>query len=362
MRILAIDIGTGTQDILLFDSESRVENCPQMVMPSPTSVLSRRISEATMSRVPLFLWGSTMGGGPGKRALSRHIKAGLEAYATPEAALTFNDDLEKVREMGVRIVTPDEKPQRPDLREIEMKDLYLSVILDALASMGVDPRLDALAVAVLDHGFAPPGVSNRKFRFDHLRQRVSDDNRLPAFAFTPDDLPFYLTRMKAVVESSGGNLPMVMLDTGFAAAMGTLMDPEVERHSDLVTVNAGNSHTIAFHLHGGSIMGLFEHHTGMLDAGKLTGLIDNLVKGGLEDREVYDDGGHGAFVLQGHAGTHFVAITGPQRAMAKGSAPSPYAAVPFGDMMLTGCYGLVRACAYRMPGWKEEIESALLSG
>ena len=35
MRILAIDVGTGTQDILLFDSTQPVENALQMIMPSP---------------------------------------------------------------------------------------------------------------------------------------------------------------------------------------------------------------------------------------------------------------------------------------------------------------------------------------
>ena len=36
MRILAIDIGTGTQDVLLWESGVAVENLIQMVMPSPT--------------------------------------------------------------------------------------------------------------------------------------------------------------------------------------------------------------------------------------------------------------------------------------------------------------------------------------
>ena len=36
MLILAADIGTGTQDILLYDSEKEVENSLIMVMPAPT--------------------------------------------------------------------------------------------------------------------------------------------------------------------------------------------------------------------------------------------------------------------------------------------------------------------------------------
>ena len=38
MRILAIDMGTGTQDILLFDSKGPVENSLKMVMPSATEI------------------------------------------------------------------------------------------------------------------------------------------------------------------------------------------------------------------------------------------------------------------------------------------------------------------------------------
>ena len=41
MQILTVDIGTGTQDILLFDSERTPENCLKLVMPSPTAAARR---------------------------------------------------------------------------------------------------------------------------------------------------------------------------------------------------------------------------------------------------------------------------------------------------------------------------------
>jgi uncharacterized protein (DUF1786 family) len=47
VRILAVDVGTGTQDILLFDSEKELENCVQMVMPSPTQLVASQIRQAT---------------------------------------------------------------------------------------------------------------------------------------------------------------------------------------------------------------------------------------------------------------------------------------------------------------------------
>lgn len=34
MKILAIDVGTGTEDILLYDSEKEIENSMKLVIPS----------------------------------------------------------------------------------------------------------------------------------------------------------------------------------------------------------------------------------------------------------------------------------------------------------------------------------------
>ncbi len=43
MQILTADIGTGTQDILLFDSERAPENCLKLVMPSPTLLIGQQL-------------------------------------------------------------------------------------------------------------------------------------------------------------------------------------------------------------------------------------------------------------------------------------------------------------------------------
>src|SRR5436853_3748296 len=93
MRILAIDVGTGTQDILLFDSEQEIENSIKLVMPSPTAVIARQVRAATEQGRPILLDGVTMGGGPSHWAAMDHIRAGFPVYATPNAARTFDDDL-----------------------------------------------------------------------------------------------------------------------------------------------------------------------------------------------------------------------------------------------------------------------------
>jgi len=53
-----------------------------------------------------------MGGGPSHWAVEAHIRAGLPAYATPQAARSFNDDLDYVQqEIGLTLVSTDEAAQ-----------------------------------------------------------------------------------------------------------------------------------------------------------------------------------------------------------------------------------------------------------
>jgi len=54
-----------------------------------------------------------------------------------------------------------------------------------------------------------------------------------------------------------------------------------------------------------------------------------------------------------------LAVTGPQRAKLRGSALDPYFAVPHGDMMVSGCFGLLWAFAEKYPNHADEILAAL---
>src|SRR3990172_9095373 len=113
MRILCIDMGTGTQDILVLDTAGPIENSVKLVMPSATEIAARRIARATAQTRPVLLTGVTMGGGPCHRALDRPLRAGPPAYAPPEAARTFDDDLDLVRGMGVTVLAGDEAKRLP---------------------------------------------------------------------------------------------------------------------------------------------------------------------------------------------------------------------------------------------------------
>ena len=84
MRILTVDVGTGTQDILLYNSQLGLENGFKLIVPSPTMIIHRRIQAATRRGQAVALSGVTMGGGPSGWAAESHVKAGHKLYATPD--------------------------------------------------------------------------------------------------------------------------------------------------------------------------------------------------------------------------------------------------------------------------------------
>jgi uncharacterized protein (DUF1786 family) len=216
---------------------------------------------------------------------------------------------------------------------------------------------------VFDHGAAPPDVSDRKFRFDYIQKRLKSDPHLVSFAFRTADVPPELTRMQSVVRSATPlNGELVLMDTAPAAVLGGIQDPQVRTHERTLVVNIGNFHTLAFRLEGDLITGLFEHHTGMLDPTRLEDYLLRLAAGSLTREEVFDDQGHGALILDGLAwepGSYKLVVTGPRRTMISASTLDPYFAVPFGDMMLAGCYGLTVAIAERYPKFQEAIQTQL---
>ena len=213
MRILTIDVGTGTQDILLYDSKTELENCVKMVMPSPTAVVARQIRAATELGTPLLLDGVTMGGGPSHWAARDHALAGHAVYATPDAARTFDDDLDGVRSMGIVVVSEDEAATMQGVQRVTLRDLWIDAVQTSLRAFGADDQFDALAVAVFDHGNAPPGYSDRTFRFEYLAEQVRQSADLTVFSFMREDIPASLTRLKAVASSIDSVHPLLVMDT-----------------------------------------------------------------------------------------------------------------------------------------------------
>lgn len=373
MKILAVDVGTGTQDVLLYDAALDLENAYKLVLPSPTLMVHRRLKAATQRGEAVLLTGYLMGGGPSQWAARDHVQAGHPVFATPEAARTFNDDLDYVqREMGVQLVSADEAQALPaTVVRLELKDFDFPLLAQAFAAFGVSLQTDlaAVAVAVFDHGDSPPGYSDRQFRFDYLdarcRQPHAFSSPLSAFAHHADAVPASMTRLQAVAaaaQAQGIAAPVMVMDTAPAAVLGATLDPHVKRAQQPLIANVGNFHCLVFRLGAaGEIAGMFEHHTGEVTCAKLDHFIAALSASTLQHAEVFDDMGHGALVydLTPLPEPRFLAVVGPRRNLMLPSRHQPYFAVPFGDMMLAGCFGLLRACADVYPHLAEPLLRSL---
>jgi uncharacterized protein (DUF1786 family) len=334
--LMAIDVGGGTQDIFVWEPGQAVENGVKLVMPAPTQVLARRLQRLTEQGQPVFLCGRMMGGGAVTRAVRFHMGHGLPVYATQQAAFTFSDRLEEVADWGVVITETPPHGAFP----LSLGDVDVEALRQTLAAFEV-PFPGHFAVAVQDHGFHPQG-SNRRFRFQGWENFLAQGGRLADLAYRQP--PSRFTRMAAVAEVLPGAL---LMDTCAAGVRGALLDPRAAEHRDrgLTVVNAGNAHVFAALVKGERIYGIYEHHTGLLSPEKFFSHLKSFQQGTLTNDEIFADQGHGSAYAPGLDATGefaFTLITGPQRRLAQDWGG--VMAAPFGDMMLTGCFGLVAAC------------------
>jgi uncharacterized protein (DUF1786 family) len=370
MKILTVDIGTGTQDIFLYDSNLDIENGFKLVLPSPTMMVHRRLKLALQLRTPILLAGHQMGGGPSAWAIEEYARAGIPVYMTASAATTINDELEKVEALGIKIVSEEESRQLSAVSLIELKDFDFELISKTFKDYGVSLHdLSAIAVAVFDHGNAPAGISDRQFRFDYLDERIKAKNSLSAFAYLSNYIPKIMTRLQSVADSAGDlPCPLVVMDTAPAAVLGAGFDPQVAIRKQKIICNVGNFHTLAFRLGENGIEGVFEHHTGEINLAKLERLIHKLADGSLKHQDVFDDMGHGALmytqdVFEFGRDEFDVVVTGPRRSLFVGASHDsplrPYFAAPFGDMMIAGCFGLLAATGDVLPELGEAIHASL---
>ncbi|BAW32068.1 MAG TPA: DUF1786 family protein [Methanothermobacter sp.] len=336
MKILAIDIGVGTQDIMLYDSKHNIENAIKMVLPSPTKILANKIRKINQD---IFLTGHTMGGGPITFAIREHLQKGYKVFTTPEAARTIKDNLQKVKNMGIKI----SKENPSNLKTIKLADVNIKALKSALSNLDINLEFDHLAIAVQDHGYSTK-MGDRNFRFHKIKEKLKKPTPPEEFAY-PDKIPEYFTRMNSIKKSLKKYKPLLM-DSKFAAIAGTLQDPKIKKYNKLTVLDVGNGHTLAATIKNGKIMGLMEHHTKMLNPNKIEKLINKLVNGTLTHSQVHKDGGHGAHIIKAIKKFEKIVVTGPQRKLVDKTSLPVYHAAPAGDVMMTGPVGLINSVIY----------------
>ena len=335
MKILAVDIGVGTQDIMLYDSEDTIENSFKMVMPSPTRIIAEKIRN---HHNDIFIKGSTMGGGPINKAIKNHLDRGYKVIMTESAAITVRDDLDRVKQFGITIIPDNEK--HPELGSVELKDIDLDAIEEAFSKFDVEMDFDELGIAVQDHGYMP-GMGDRNFRFMKIKEKLDVPRSPEEFAYH-GDVPEYFSRMNAVVKSLKGYKP-TMMDSKFASVCGATCDDYVKDLESYIVMDIGNGHTLAAACEDGKIIGVFEHHTRALTPDKLKSLVLKLEKGTITHEEVHDDGGHGAWVTCPMSKCECIVATGPLRELLKKTDLKVHNAAPAGDVMMTGPVGLIKS-------------------
>ncbi len=337
---LLLDIGSGTQDVLLALPGLSPQNWPQWVLPSPSRLVRQKIQSFTTMGKDIWLYGHNMGGGF-FRAVLDHIKAGYKVSCTVEAAAALHDSLERVQSYGISL--SETLPSK--FAPVHLADYDAALWDTTLRQWGL-PAPHAVVACVQDHGVHLEG--NRLGRMQAWRNLMEKSN-MPQewlYANVAASCPEY-TRLATLQKLTGGPVA----DTGTAAVLGALCTPEVVARSQregVTVVNMGNSHVIAMLVYRGQVSGIYEHHTGQRNLEELLHDLQEFRLGWLPDEEVRASGGHGTVfgprdaTAGGFTPTY---ILGPQRELLRGHGQ--YIA-PHGQMMLAGCFGLLRAVEYNL--------------
>jgi len=341
--ILTIDIGAGTTDTLVFFPDSG-----RHYKAVAISAIKKTAENVLSTQSDLLVTGTVMGGGEVSKAVVQHARS-HRVYMTSRAAQTVNDNLEKVREKGVAIVSESEmrslQKSKP-VRKIKFGDLSPDGIKSLLTELGVGWNFSYVAGAVQDHGVCPESLTTLDFRHQVMKERIKDNPSPERFLFSYDEIPEYLTRMKATgsLLSEIPHKKLFMMDTGVAAIVGGSLDPRLQECTHFIIVDIGNSHTLGAVLSEGLIGGFFEYHTNGLTSQVIEQLLINLAEGKLAHQDIVAEGGHGAYIRScpGINKIEKIVVTGPRRReIMRGTKLEYIEGAPLGDNMMTGTAGRI---------------------
>jgi uncharacterized protein (DUF1786 family) len=342
MKILTIDVGKGTQDILLYDTTKNIENSIKLVLPSPTQLIARQIEKTSTD---LFIKGEIMGGGPISQAISTHINNGYDVFMTETSARTIKDDLERVRQKGIEIIPNNAKPKIENFTTLETKDINLEILRNALKQYQIDLEFDYIGIAVQDHGYQE-GMGDRNFRFQKIKEQLNNPKR-PEELIYHNNIPEYFTRMQAVQKTLKKYNTYIM-DSKFASVCGATMDPQVQKLKNYIIMDIGNGHTLSAAIKNEKIVGVYEHHTNALTPESIEEYNQKLANATLTHEEIHKDNGHGAHVMEALPEIEKTVVTGPNRTLMDKTNIDTYHAAPAGDVMMTGPAGLIKAISSKI--------------
>jgi len=347
-RYLLVDIGAGTMDVLWYDDRTREQY--KAVVKSPVRTLAEKAASLPKG---IVVTGMEMGGGPVSAVLKDKARKS-RVLMTGAAAATIHHDPEQVRAAGIEIVGDGEAEAAAKTGKyckLALGDLELDRMKRIVKGFGVPFAFNVVGICAQDHGVPPAGRSHLDFRHEVFKAAL-DKTPLPSSLLYPDgEIPDALNRLRSVAVSARG-LPtdeIYVMDSGMAAMTGAPTDPLARGKQHVMILDIATSHTLAAVFSGEELAAFFEYHTRDITLPRLEELLPRLADGGLEHRDILEEGGHGAYTREavGFEAVEVILATGPKRGLLHGSSlPIAYGA-PGGDNMMTGTVGLLKAIQLR---------------
>jgi uncharacterized protein (DUF1786 family) len=297
--------------------------------------------------------GVEMGGGPVSGVLK--AKAQEEGVLMTEAAAaTIHHNQDRVRSLGIEIVSEEEAVdalRTGDHRRLSLGDLEHDRLKKIVEGFGVPFVFDVVGICAQDHGVPPQGRSHLDYRHELFKAALGKNPRPQALLYEQSEVPKTLNRLRSIAQSAE-ELPapeVYVMDSGMAAMAGALLDPRALGKSHVMVLDIATSHTLAAVFSGNELAAFLEYHTRDITLPLLETLLPDLADGKLAHKKILEQGGHGAYTRKavGYDTVEIIVATGPKRALLKGTALPVVFGAPGGDNMMTGTLGLLAAIGRR---------------
>lgn len=343
-RFLMLDIGAGTMDLLVYDTDADIHY--KAVVRSPVLSVAEAVDRLEGR---LLITGVEMGGGPISGVLARKAGQG-EVVMSRSAAKTIHHSEARVTAVGIRVMddeTAETLSTRDEYTVFDISDIEMDRIERIIHGLGVPFFFDAVAVCAQDHGVPPEGVSHLDYRHQVFKTALDKTPFPDTLLYRAAEVPRTFNRLRSIARRAEA-IPareVFVMDSSMAAILGASMDPRAGARDRFIILDMATSHTLGAAMNDGEIAGFFEYHTRDIEAGRLEKLMGGLAEGSLDHARVLKEGGHGAYIRKavGTDAMDVIITTGPKRRIAASSRLPIFLGAPLGDNMMTGTVGLLEA-------------------
>ncbi|MFW9854994.1 MAG: DUF1786 family protein [Candidatus Thorarchaeota archaeon] len=361
-RVLAIDVGKGTEDIYLFEPHQNLENGIHVIRPSRAYLLRKQLDMQLRGLTNLYFHGTIMGGEPWHIPLYKIAQnPNRKVVMTSRSAKSLRYKLDQVTSRGVIVQDPlpkmDENSKRIETYDIDFE--WIDQFFRGL-DINIFETTHVLLIACQEHGYpGPEPISVRQFRIQEMYQRYLEKHPyLESLMFHQNEIPKFAWRFQANVERARQYFPgaqIFVMDSSPAVILGSMLDPIIPSGAKTI-INLGNGHTLAMVLSKSwEVLAVWEHHTGQFRSNP-TGLdeyLEKLFTSQLNQEFVLEHGGHGYYQritkIPESAAKQILAI-GPNRSLLQDSRFKDAISWvhPLGSMMLAGPAGLLKTYEARI--------------